>query len=326
MSHVNQLMPAATVLEILGWLPEGQSVTAVEIAGAGNMNRVERLRLTDGGSLILKRAQPWVEKYPDIRAPVERAAVEAAFYTFLAGTEAAAAMPQHLGFDQPNAANLFEDLGEASDGMAAYQGTAISEVVLDAVIDWMAALHALPVPSDPLLSNAAMRALNAEHIFRFPLDATNGFDLDAITPGLATCATHLKRDAAYSAAVASARDIYLGNSGGVLLHGDLYPGSWLVTPGGIRIIDPEFCWVGPREWDVGILAAHLILSGQSPALRARLFDRYPGPIDRALANRFAGIEIMRRLIGVAQLPLAIGIGEKAALLNLSRTLVLGESE
>jgi len=41
------------------------------------------------------------------------------------------------------------------------------------------------------------------------------------------------------------------------------------------------------------------------------------------SRRFAGVEIMRRLIGVAQLPLECGIERKGALLRLSRDLVLG---
>ena len=40
------------------------------------------------------------------------------------------------------------------------------------------------------------------------------------------------------------------------------------------------------------------------------------------AKRFAGVEIMRRLIGVAQLPLECGIQGKRDLLLRSRELVL----
>jgi 5-methylthioribose kinase len=47
-----------------------------------------------------------------------------------------------------------------------------------------------------------------------------------------------------------------------------------------------------------------------------------GRLDAALVARYAGVEIMRRLIGVAQLPIAFGIDRKRALLNLSRRLVV----
>jgi 5-methylthioribose kinase len=187
-------MPAADVLTILGWLPNGAQVVSAAVAGAGNMNLVERVILSDGSSLILKRAHGWVEKYPDILAPIARAGVEAAFYHSVAGTSVGGAMPHHIAFDEASAANLFEDLGEGTDGMAAYAGTAITPADLDDVTDWMNALHDLPVPLDTRLHNHAMRSLNAVHVFDFPLDQNNGFDLDAITPGLQAVADQLKTD------------------------------------------------------------------------------------------------------------------------------------
>jgi len=45
------------------------------------------------------------------------------------------------------------------------------------------------------------------------------------------------------------------------------------------------------------------------------------PVDLDLARGFAGIEIMRRLIGVAQLPLCYGLEEKQRLLEMSREMV-----
>jgi 5-methylthioribose kinase len=317
---------ASNILDMLGWLPKGSRVLRTAIAGAGNMNLVERVTLDDGTSLIFKRARGWVEKYPQIPAPIERAGVEAAFYTAVTGSAAGNAMPKHLGYDERQSANLFEDLGEAADGMTAYAGSVIEGANLDGVADWMTALHALPVPDDARLANRAMRALNALHIFDFPLDPQNGFDVDTITPGLQTQADRLKNDHAFVSAVKTVGKHYLrDNPSGVLLHGDLYPGSWLTTPRGLFVIDPEFCWIGPREWDVGVLLAHLRLSNQPTALRERLIARYGHPIDRALVNRIAGIEIMRRLIGVAQLPLDIDLAAKTTLLNEARGLVLGTS-
>jgi 5-methylthioribose kinase len=314
---------AGEVLAALGWLPNDRQIVSIEIAGAGNMNLVERVTLDDGATLILKRAHAWVEKYPDIPAPIGRAGVEAAFYTAVSGSAAGAAMPAHLGFNEGAAANLFTDLGAGADGMAAYAGVAIADTDLDAVADWMRALHALPVPADIRLCNRAMRELNALHIFDFPLDPQSGFDVDAITPGLQKYADRLKHDVGFVAAVHAVKALYLGYLPGVLLHGDLYPGSWLMTPQGLFIIDPEFCWIGPREWDLGVLIAHLRLSCQAVSATNRLIKHYDHPIDMALARRIAGIEIMRRLIGVAQLPLEINLAAKVALLQEAHMLVTG---
>jgi 5-methylthioribose kinase len=319
------MKPADDLLSELGWLPAGRSVTRTEIAGAGNMNCVERVTLDDGSSLILKRANPWVEKYPGIPAPIERSAVEAAFYATVAETLAGAAMPRLIASDADASAMLLADLGPGADGMGAYAGTPISASELDAIADWMRVLHSLPAPPDRTLANNAMRALNAEHIFDFPLAADSGFDCDAIAPGLQGHADRLKTDIAFVAAVQSVKALYLGDAPGVLLHGDLYPGSWLTTPKGLFVIDPEFCWVGPREWDVGVLAAHLKLSRQPEGATAQVRARYGEPLDGVLLNRITGIEIMRRLIGVAQLPLPYGLDTRAALLEEARALVIGDS-
>jgi len=319
---------ASQLLRDLNWLPHGTKVVNVAIAGAGNMNLVERVSLDNGTSLILKRAQGWVEKYPHIPAPVGRAAVEAAFYAAVAGSSVGAKMPTHLGFDERNAANLLQDLGECTDGMTAYAGTKITDGELDAVADWAAGLHVLPLAGSikNTLNNRAMRELNAVHIFDFPLAVDNGFDLEEITPGLQAAANVLQTDRDFIAAVQPIKALYLGDApDGVLLHGDLYPGSWLNTSQGLFMIDPEFCWLGPREWDVGMVLAHLRLSQQPAQHSARFIRRYGQPIDRALANKVAGIEIMRRLLGVAQLPISMDCSAKITLLHEARALVLGIS-
>ncbi len=306
----------------LGWLKPDEGVARVSLAGAGNMNKVERVTLTDGRSFILKRANPWVEKYPHIPAPVERASVEARFYDHVRGTKAGQHMPAHLGHDGEQAANLFADLGEGRDGMGLYDGATLSLATLEEIADWLRGLHALPAPSGPLLQNSAMRHLNAEHIFDFPFLANNGFDVDAITPGLQNFADGVKADQPLQAAIQDAKGLYLGSAQGVLLHGDFYPGSWLETDRGLFVIDPEFCWIGPPEWDVGVLIAHMMLSRQPVALCDHLIARYAAPLDRTTLDRIAGIEILRRLLGVAQLPLPYGLPEKVALLSTARDLIL----
>ena len=77
-----------------GFTKAGEAMTA-ERAGEGNMNCVVRVRFPNR-SLILKQARPWVEKYPSIAAPVERAASEARFYHFAAKSSSVAAMMPRL--------------------------------------------------------------------------------------------------------------------------------------------------------------------------------------------------------------------------------------
>lgn len=288
------------------------------------MNLTVRVR-TGQRSFVLKQARPWVEKYPHIPAPVERATVEAAFYTIVSPFPALASrMPGMLGFDDHAKVLLLEDLGDNPDLMSLYRGGELSEYACGQLVDYLATLHRTDVPAQYVatLRNQAMRALNHEHQYELPLRHDNGLNLDQTTPGLAALAAEWKSDHEYRAQVAELGRRYLSD-GPVLVHGDFFPGSWLLTERGPAVIDPEFCFLGPAEYDLGIFLAHLVLAG-AHALWPLVETHYSGPVDWGLARRFAGAEIMRRLIGVAQLPVPPGLDQKRAWLELSRRLVCGD--
>lgn len=285
------------------------------------MNLTLRLVTTEK-QFILKQARPWVEKYPAIEAPAERARVEAAFYQAVASRPGIrAAMPELLGRDAESGVLVLEDLGEAQDFTALYRGERLSERELEALVSFLRELHR-PFPQrEPLFENRAMRALNHEHIFRLPLVRENGLDLDRITPGLEGAARELKGDQSYVARVRELGVLYL-KDGPSLVHGDFFPGSWLKTAEGIRVIDPEFCFLGNAAFDLGVLLAHLHLSRQPPELSQNAIELYGGAAELvSIAKGFAGAEIMRRLIGVAQLPLDADLARKQELLALSKRLV-----
>ena len=65
------------------------------------------------------------------------------------------------------------------------------------------------------------------------------------------------------------------------------------------------------------------LSGQEANYKSRFITRYARTLDQKLVNQIIGIEIMRRLMGVAQLPLQIDLTAKEALLNEAHELVTG---
>ena len=100
-------------------------------------------------------------------------------------------------------------------------------------------------------------------------------------------------------------------AGDVLLHGDFYPGSWLRHGDGVRVIDPEFGFIGAAEFDLGGLRAHLAFIGVSEAKLDAALAGYPGEVDAGLVRGFAGVERLRRLLGVAQLPLDADLERKA---------------
>ena len=291
------------------------------------MNCVIRVR-TDRRSLIVKQSRPWVEKYPQFAAPWDRACREAEFYQITAGIPGVAeAMPRLLFSDPEARVLILEDLGDSGDYSDLYRGGLLTGTDVDQFVAYLTALHNAHSGAGtayPSMANREMRELNHAHIFRIPLANDNGLDLDSVEPGLQAAAAALKRDAAFVAAVERlGREVYLAD-GPCLLHGDFFPGSIVRTPAGPRVIDPEFCHFGRPEYDVAILLAHLILAGQPGDLIARLGSQYraPGPFDEVLVVRLAGTEIMRRLIGYAQLRATWPADMRIHLLALARRMVL----
>ena len=316
----NDIASLQAHLRSLDWLPDEPIVSAQRI-GDGNMNMTVRVR-SMRSSFILKQARPWVVKYPHIPAPVERASVEACFYGVTSLMPAIASrLPRLYGFDPASNLLWLEDLGEAGDLMELYHSERMSNECCVQLSEFLVTLHNIDVPvsSHTMFRNRAMRKLNHEHQYDLPLRSGNGIDLENITPGLAALAERLKADRNYCERIASLGNSYLAD-GTVLVHGDFFPGSWLVTRRGVVVIDPEFCYLGAPEYDLGIFLAHLELIGVRP-LWTLVRGTYNRSVDWTLATQFAGAEIMRRLIGVAQLPIVADIEKKRAWLETSRSLV-----
>ena len=300
------------------WLNRNEQVVAIEQAGEGNMNLVLRIQ-TNERSFIIKQSRPWVEKYPQIPAPEDRLLVEVAFYEAVRPFPVIAGhMPALMAVDQPNRIAQFEDLGAASDFTVIYETPDSITAHLPALCQWLSALHAgsFSDTTRSALQNQAMRALNHEHIFHFPLVEDNRFDLDAIVPGLQEEGDRLKRDYRFTDTVTELGKRYLhagSRKRDVLLHGDYYPGSWLHTEQGVRILDPEFCFFGDAEFDVGVFMAHMLLAGCPETIVYAILDHYTPPrsFTQTMAFQYAGVEIMRRLIGVAQLPLQSSLETRA---------------
>lgn len=304
---------------------EGFALSSCESAGEGNMNYTFRLAYQSDSSIIIKQAPPFCAKFPDIEAPRERILFESEFYLHVEHiSKDNIRFPRVRNLDRDNYIMLMDDLGEGSDLSSLYQKDVLAHKELAMFASTLAEIHSIQ-PTHPI-SNTKMRVLNHAHIFDIPLQHGNGLNLDDITEGLDEVASQLKNDNVYCQRVRELGEVYLSD-GKSLLHGDYYPGSWLRCATGLAIIDPEFCFTGAVEFDVGVLLAHLYLSSQDEALVTTLFEHYQPKIafDKALAYEFAGCEIMRRLIGYAQLPVDLNLTEKARLLELSRQWILKPS-
>ena len=65
-----------------GYLMPDEDIIQYQRAGEGNMNMVVRI-ITDAGKVILKQSRPYVNKYPQIEAPLDRIKVERSYYTII---------------------------------------------------------------------------------------------------------------------------------------------------------------------------------------------------------------------------------------------------
>ncbi len=316
----------------LGWLGPFERVQSCETAGEGNMNLTLRIE-TSTRRFILKQARPWVEKYPSIPAPWERGEVEQAFYAAVSQVPGVASlMPEIYGADPHARIIAMELLEDASDFTDLYQTRqALDAETLTTLAHYAATLHtSLAPPFDAQLQNSAMRVLNHEHMYVLPWQTELSLPLDEFEPGLSSVAAELRESQVANDIVAMLGEIYLSD-GATLLHGDFFPGSWMRTAQGLRVIDPEFCFPGPPEFDLGVAIAHLRLCAQNIEAPYTFLEAYANRAGRSLNHsqlaRFAAAEVVRRIIGVAQLPLPRGGDFRArAVKAASATLYSGTLE
>ena len=60
---------------------------------------------------------------------------------------------------------------------------------------------------------------------------------------------HLYRNEKLKAEVGMLRNAFMNNAQ-ALIHGDLHSGSIFINKNGIKVIDPEFAFYGPRGYDI----------------------------------------------------------------------------
>lgn len=314
-----KVAPVERYLREKRWIGPDVQVLKIERPGAGNMNLVIRVLTDKTPALILKQSRPWVEKYPQLAAPVERIMVEKTYYETIGKNEILASYsPDLLHFDEENFIMVLEDLGEAADFTCVYKkGVHFKPTEITEAITYLNILGELkPVNNYP--ENKELRTLNHQHIFHLPFISNNGFDLDDIQHGLRGLSEKAKSDTKLKARVSALGETYLGK-GTTLLQGDFYPGSLLNVKSRIKVIDPEFSFLGPVEWDIAVFMAHLFMSGAEEASIRSAFEQFEKKetFDFGRFSGFVGVEILRRLIGLAQLPLEMDLDEKAGLIDRS---------
>jgi len=302
-----------------GWLFAGEQILSVESPGEGNMNVVLRIK-TNKRSFVLKQSRPYVQKYKDIKAPKDRIDVEYRFYRSVKDPLALAHFPRILAYDPSHYLMQIEDLGECRDMTYWYEEQEIQQELLSKLIDILSAIHSQE-KLNGYPANRKLRELNHQHIFVLPFLDHNGFALDEVQKGLNALAAPYKRDKKLQEVVTRIGKRYL-SPGNVLLHGDYYPGSWMSKKNKVYVIDPEFSFMGFPEFDLGVMAAHTLLATGDRKYMKTILQEYQGACVAELVSKVAGIEIIRRLIGLAQLPLTRSLEEKDYLLQTAREMIL----
>lgn len=305
-------------LEELNWI-KNEQIIHVSIPGEGNMNVVVRVS-TNQRSFILKQSRPYVQKYQDIPAPLGRIQTEHTFYKVTEHPELKMHLPEIIAFDPAEHLIMMSDLGQGDDMTILYSERTCSTQSLSLLVKILNRLHQIKPPSH-YPENKELRSLNHQHVFVLPFIMDNGFDLDGVQMGLQELSTPYKKDFPLKTVIEELGKLYM-SQGATLLHGDYYPGSWMKTSDQLYILDPEFSFVGYKEFDVGVLIAHLIIASSDQAFLQEVVHLYEGELDTQLLKQTAGVEIMRRIIGLAQLPLERNLREKSRLLEIAYSLIM----
>ena len=297
-------------------LIENEIVKKIDSAGEGNMNVVLRIK-TNFKSFILKQSRSHVKKFPQIKAPLERIYTEYCFYSLVKKNFFS---PNVLGFINEDYVLFLEDLIKCRDLNYIYDSRQIDN---DKVNKLTLILHNIHITKahKNYPANLALRKLNYDHIFVLPFLKDNGLQLNNLQDGLEELAIPFKENMDIIRRVNNAGKNYL-DRGTTLLHGDYYPGSWMERNDNIYIIDPEFTFLGSKEFDLGVMGGHLILATGQISYLKKICDNYPDKIDNNEVAIYCAIEIIRRLIGYAQLPIKRSIKEKSDLLKLAKELII----
>lgn len=346
------------VMGAAGWLGDEEQVTTCASLG-GESSTVMRVELQElrGGwrTAVLKQSLPWLRRDESVAMPADRWRGEYAFYREVARVpEAAALVPRLMAANEARCLLLLEDFRGASNLASLYRGGSLGEGTAEALGGFLRALRrGTRGEQDAEFANGGMKTLSHRLLFEAPFGSSgqggNGFGpdgpapdegaLDDIEPGLGAAASALRSDGAFRDAVAELGRRFL-DAGACLVHGAYHPANWLLLPNGdVRVVDPQYSSPGDPEFDLGTALAHLLLARQPVEVVATFLSAATGAeeagregpadteeveagVDRPLVARYAGAEIVRRLLGGAQLPLEAEGGFRRGLLETARTAVL----
>ncbi|GAV43730.1 S-methyl-5-thioribose kinase [Streptomyces acidiscabies] len=267
----------------------------------GNMNRVF-LASSAGHSLAVKQALPWVRVAgPSWPMNPDRADAEARAYERVA-LVAPDKIPAILGYDPENYALVMEDMSDLEVlrtllNEGASYGTETSARIGEFVAQLTFTTSDFGMPS------AERKALIAASVSPELCKITEDVVLSEPyiehehnhwLPELTDLAAAFRADEVLRTEVADLRHTFM-TSAQALLHGDLHTGSVMVGERDgapvVRVFDPEFSFVGPIGYDLGLYWANALVSEE----RARTLDRLTDHADQLRLSWEAFTTEFRRL-------------------------------
>jgi len=285
-------------------------------AGDGNINFVRRVQTGEGRALVVKQARETLERFPEYSVSTDRLVFEQRFGSEVAkrlGPPAASGdnpLPESLHFDDRARAVVMEDLGstrldrELAAGRVPLEALEHLGAFLARLAD-VTAGDALALQQQ--FGNDEMRELHGEHIFTLPFDGESEFG----APAAALEASDELVGSKVRARIAELRESYYGVQEG-LVHADVQAGNLLLRADRLRLIDAEISHVGDPAFDLGTALAHLAVyravdpnhragAGETALLRG--YHEAGGSEHHARkARNYAGVEVLRRVLGAARLP------------------------
>ncbi len=330
---------------------ESETDLRIEEIGDGNLNTV--YRVSDAArperSVVLKHAPPYIKILgPEYPLSIERLTYESRaldiYNQFARGT-----VPELYYFDAETAVIAMEDLRDAqvlrADLIAGRVDTGIAEQVGRFIGIVHSRTYVENLDSTTVqhyrqqFANTTMQSVTADYVFTFPYTE---HETNFWTPGLEPDVQRLKADTDFLQQVAYLKQIFLTAQQAVT-HGDLHTGSVLVQNNTAKVIDAEFAFYGPVGFDLGLYWANYLLSYFShqdtldvqSALKtaiAKMWHTYTlefRTVDATLKEQtlqqifheavgFAGLEMLRRLIGAAHVKDIEGIADIPKKLRVER--------
>ena len=240
------------------------------------------------------------------------------------------AVPTLYSFDAETAIIAMEDLRDARVLRSDLIAGEVDPIIAEQIGRFMGIAHSRTYVDNidaetaqcykQQFANTTMQSITADYVFTFPYTE---HETNFWTPGLEPDVQRLKTDIDFLQQTAYLKQIFLTAEQGVT-HGDLHTGSILIQDNTAKVIDAEFAFYGPVGFDLGLYWANYLLSYFShqdtldvqSALKTAIvqtWDSYANEFKmadvglkvRTLQNifhdavGFAGLEMLRRLIGAA---------------------------